>query len=94
MPTRQKTQHKDTSTISIRTPTATITVSAVERLIGAQVQQDMRWREHIMDNKESLVKSLNKRIGALKKISPVANFMTRKTLPYGIFMSKLIYLMP
>ena len=94
MSTRQKRQHRSTSTISIITPTATITPSAVERLLGAQVHEDMHWREHIMDNKESLVKSLNKRIGALKNISPVASFMTRKNLANGIFMSKLIYLMP
>jgi hypothetical protein len=38
--------------------------------------------------------SLNKRIGALKKISPVACFKARIYLANGIFMSKLIYLMP
>ena len=41
-----------------------------------------------------MIKSLNKRIGALKKISPDASFKTRINLANGIFMSKLIYLMP
>ena len=94
MSTRQKRQHRDTSTITIITPTATITPSTVERLLGAQVHHDMHWKEHIMDNKDALIKSLNKRIGALKKISPVASFKTRINLANGIFMSKLIYLMP
>ena len=94
MSTRQKRQHRDTSTITINTPTATITPSTVERLLGAQVHHDMTWKEHIMNNTDALIKSLNKRIGALKKISPVASFKTRINLANGIFMSKLIYLMP
>ena len=88
MSTRQKRQHKNTSNMTINTPTAIITPSIVERLLGAQVHQDMRWREHLMDNKDSLLKSLNQRIGAIKKISKVSSFKTR------IFVSKLIYLMP
>ena len=47
-----------------------------------------------MDNKDSLLNSLNRRQGAIKKISKVASFQTLKTLADGIFMSKLIYLMP
>ena len=94
MSTRQKRYHRDTSTITISTPTATITPSAVERLLGAQVHQDMRWREHLLDNKDSLVTSLNQRVGALKKISHASSFKSRKMIANGIFMSKLIYLMP
>ena len=41
-----------------------------------------------------MVKSLNKRLGAVKKIQKVASFRTRKLIASGIFMSKLIYLMP
>ena len=54
----------------------------------------MRWVEHILDSDNSLVKALNLRLGALKKVSSIASFKTRKTLANGIFMSKLIYLMP
>ena len=85
---------KDTSTITINTPTAIITPSTVERLLGAQVHQDMRWRDHILDNDDSLLKCLNKRVGAMKKISHTASFKTRKMIANGIFISKLIYLMP
>ena len=94
MSTRQKRRHIDTSSITINTPTATITPSTVERLLGAQVHQDMHWKEHIFDNDESLLKSLNKRAGAIKKISRTASFKTRKMIANGIFISKLIYLMP
>jgi hypothetical protein len=94
MSTRQKRAHRDTSTLTINTPTATINPSEVERLLGAQVHQDMRWKEHLVDNEHALVKSLNQRIGAMKKVSKVASFKTRKMLANGIFISKLIYLMP
>jgi hypothetical protein len=39
--------------ITITTPTATIRPSTVERLLGAQVHQDMRWKDHLMDNDDS-----------------------------------------
>ena len=42
MSTRQKRRHRDTSNITINTPTAIITPSKLERLLGAQVHQDMR----------------------------------------------------
>ena len=54
----------------------------------------MRWVEHVLDSNESLVKALNRRLAALKKISPVASFKTRKAIANGVFMSKLIYVMP
>ena len=94
MTTRQKRRFVATHTVQIETPTATISPSCVERLLGAQVHEDMRWVEHILENENSLVKSLNVRLGAIKKLSNVASFKTRKTIASGIFMSKLIYLMP
>jgi hypothetical protein len=94
MTTRQKRWHRDTTNITINTPTALVTPSAVERLLGAQVHQDMKWKEHILDNDDSLIRSLNRRAGAIKKISSTASFKTRKMVANGIYMSKLIYLMP
>ena len=94
MSTRQKRVNRDTSNITINTPTAIITPSKVERLLGAQVHHDMHWREHLVDSDDSLLKSLTKRAGAMKKISRAASFKTRKMIANGIFMSKLIYLMP
>ena len=69
MTTRQKRRVVATSTVTIVTPTATITPSTVERLLGAQVHHDLRWAEHILDGDDSLVKSLNLRLGALRKLS-------------------------
>ena len=52
----------------------------------------MKWGEHLQDNDESLIRSLNSRVGALKMICRVANFKTRKMIADGIFMSKMTYL--
>ena len=54
----------------------------------------MKWREYILENKNSLIKSLNQRVGALRKLSRFSSFKTRKMVANGIFISKLIYLMP
>ena len=94
MTTRQKRRHVDTNIMTIITPTATVTPSSVERLLGAHIHEDMRWKEHLMTNEDSLIKSLSKRQVAIKKISSVASFKSRKMIANGIFMSKLIYLMP
>ena len=56
------------------------------------MHQDLKWAEHILSGEESLVKSLNTRLSALKLVGKVATFKTRKMLADGIFMSKLIYL--
>ena len=91
---RQKRQHVDLSSMCIRTPSAIVRPSTVERLLGAQVHEDLRWKEHIMENEDSLMKALTKRQGAIKKVCKVASFKSRKMLANGVFMSKLIYLMP
>ena len=52
----------------------------------------MKFIEHLQNNSESLLSSLNKRTGALKMLGKVASFKNRKMIANGIFMSKLIYL--
>ena len=94
MTTRQRRRFIDTRAMTMITPTAVVTTSHVEKLLGAQIHEDMKWKEHIMSNEDSLIKSLNKRQAAIKKISFSASFKTRKTVANGIFMSKLIYMMP
>ena len=78
MTTRQKRRFIDTDSVQIQTPSAIIKPYSVERLLGAQVHQDMRWVEHILESESSLVKSLNIRVGALKKLSNMASFKTSK----------------
>ena len=78
--------------VSIVTPSATISPTSSEKLLGGWVHQDLKWAEHILEGKDSLVKCLNKRLSALKLVGKVATFRTRKIIADGVFMSKLVYL--
>ena len=78
--------------VEIRTPTEIIKPSKCEKLLGGWIHQDLKWDEHIRDNEESLMRTLNSRLGALKMVAKVASFKNRKLIAEGIFMSKLTYL--
>ena len=73
--------------ISIRT-------SNCENLLGGVIAQNLKWAQHILLHKKSLVKQLGFRLAALKKICQFANFQERKMIANGLFMSKLLYLIP
>ena len=91
---RRKGTSKDSTKVVIRTPLKEIEPSETEKLLGCWLHQDMKFKENILEHSESLLRSLNTRIGALKILGTVANFKTRKMIGNGIFMSKLIYLIP
>ena len=78
--------------VEITTPSKVIEASKSEKLLGCQLHQDMKWTEHLRDNGDSLIRSLNTRIGALKILSKVATFKVRKMIANGIFISKISYL--
>ena len=84
----------DDSSISLNTGNEVIRTSQSEKLLGGLINQNLKWTDHIMLGEESLVKKLGTRITALKQIGKVADFKTRKMLANGLFMSKLIYLIP
>ena len=93
MTTEQKWRHHPT-TVKMVTGTETIKTTEVERLLGAYIHQDMKWTEYIRNNDNSLLHCLNKRLGALRKIAKSASFKSRLLLANGIFMSKLIFMIP
>ena len=66
--------------------------SPVERLLGLQLHQNLKFREHIQDNEKSLIKSLNTRLKALQKIKRVTSFNQRLAIANGIFNSKAVFL--
>ena len=91
-PSQTKNRAMLDTQVKIVTPTETIRPSKTEKLLGCWVKDDLKWTEHLRDNKDNLIKSLNIRLGALKKIKKVANFKNRKMIAEGIFISKLSYL--
>ena len=54
----------------------------------------MKWHQYILHSESSLLKSLTKRLNALKMISKVASFKTRLMVENGIFCSKVLYCLP
>ena len=78
-------------TILVRTGEELAAPSEVERLLGVNVHQDMKWNENIMNNNKSLMKQLQTRTNALAMVGKVANFKTRKMIADGIWNSKLCY---
>ena len=63
-----------------------------EKLLGGHIHESLRWNEHISDSKSSLIKQLNSRNNALKRISQNASFKTKLMIANGAFHSKLVYL--
>ena len=67
----------DTSIVQIRTSIKNIEPSQSEKLLGCWLHEDMKWGEHIRDNRESLLRSLSNRVGTLKMVCRVAGFRSR-----------------
>ena len=93
MTTEQKRRHHPTRA-RIVTETEVIEPTQVERLLGAYIHQDMKWTEYLRNNENSLLHCLNQRLGAIKKVARAASFKARLTVANGIFMSKLIFMIP
>ena len=81
-------------TVHLDTGTEIINTSTCEKLLGGIIGQNLKFTQHIQDDDNSMLKTLNKRLGALKKVSNHANFRSRKMIANGIIISRLIYLIP
>ena len=75
--------------INNRTP---IGPSSNEKLLGCWVDENLKWSEHIRDNKENLILALTTRLGALKKIGQVASFKNRQMLAIPYIHEQIIIL--
>ena len=78
--------------VVISTPDSEIVPTPTEKLLGAWIHQDLKWAEHLQDNKENLLRALTTRLSAIIKLGQVASLRTRKMIANGVFMSKLTYL--
>ena len=66
--------------------------SECEKLLGCWLPENMKVAENIQNNQESLLRSLNQKICALKIVCNVFDCKTGKMITDGIMMSKLTYL--
>ena len=67
------------------------TTSEVEKLIGIQIHQNLKWGNTIMTNKKSLIKALTTRCNAPTLVCRLTDFITRRMIANGIFNSKICY---
>jgi hypothetical protein len=61
-------------------------------LLGANICEDLKWREHLLSNEQSVVSQLTSRINGLLKVCARATPTNRLKVANGIFISKLCYL--
>ena len=77
--------------LDIETGTDVIKPVKTAKLLGVEIQSDMKWSEYILHSDNSLVRQLTKRLAALKMIGVAASFKERLIIANGLFSSKLIY---
>ena len=90
MGTRATTKYR--AEVTIQAGQHIIKPTRVEKLLGGQVSENLKWRDHILGGDQSLVKQLTNRINGLQMIAAKASLATRLSVANGIFMSKLSYL--
>ena len=89
-----KHQHREHENFGITLETGTEVIEPVycEKLLGSYISNDFKWNEHVRGNDCSMFKTLTSRINALRKVSKIAPFKTRKMIADGVVISRLIYL--
>ena len=80
--------------ISLDTGEEIIEPSRSEKLLGGIIGQNLKFTDHIQNDKEALLKVLNKRLFALRKLAYLTSFKSRKMIANGLIMSKMLYLIP
>ena len=66
--------------------------SQSEKLLGCQISEDLKWKQHLLLSDESVIRQLTSRVNGLCLISDKSTFETRLMVANGIILSKLSYL--
>ena len=90
MATNQRRKAKDIS-VEIRTNNETIKPVKTAKLLGVEIQDDLKWSQYILLSDNSLVRQLTSRLSAIKLVCGAASFKERLMMTNGLFCSKLIY---
>ena len=80
--------------VSLQADGHLILPTPTETLLGCNIHQNLKWKEHLQANKNSVINKLISRLNALRKLSVNATFKTRLMAANGAFMSILTYLIP
>ena len=86
-------QRRMVNGLDVRIDTGNESIHPVKsaKLLGVEVQENLKWSQYILLSNTSLVKQLNTRLSALKLIGSSAGFKERLMVTNGLFSSKLIY---
>ena len=90
MGTSHTAAHRDD--VKLEAGPHTILPSSTEKLLGGRISQDLKWKQHILEGDESLVKQLTSRINGLCMLSSRTSMKTRLMVANGIVVSKICYL--
>ena len=80
--------------VSLVAGTHVIYPTETEKLLGCNIHQSLKWKEHIQTNEKSLIRQLTGRLNALRKLAVNAPFKTRLMAANSVFISVLSYLIP
>ena len=78
--------------VDITTGTVTVEPIKTEKLLGINIHESLKWKEHILNNEKSMIKILGTRLSALKKISVNATFKTRLMVGNSCFISVISFM--
>ena len=78
--------------VNISTGTVTVKPVETEKLLGLNIHQSMKWKEHVISNKKSMIKTLATRLNALRRLAVNASFKTRLMVANSCFISVIIYM--
>ena len=66
--------------------------SQTEKLLGCQISEDLKWKQHLLLSDESVIMQLTSQVNGPCLISDKSTFETRLMVANGIILSKLSYL--
>ena len=78
--------------VSMQAGVHTIRPATNGKLLGCEVSDDLKWKHHILESEQSVIKQLTSRINGLVLVASRADFRTRLMVANGIVVSKLCYL--
>ena len=78
-----KSKYEQERKVVINTPSLVISPTETQKLLGCHIHENLKWTDHLMTNENSLLKGLNQRLAALKKLARIASFRDRKIVANG-----------
>ena len=78
--------------VELKAGNFSIKPAKIGKLLGCELSDDLKWKQHIRDSEKSLLRQLTSRANGLAIIGSKTDFNTRLMIANGVFISKLCYL--